>query len=356
MSFSRPPLATLRTQARADLVARFPTADAQLRRSLLNAIADVLAGMTWLLYGYLVWLAGQLLPDTAQGAYLERWLRIKGIVRTPAQATVVPATFAGIDGTPIPLGRAVQRGDGAIYLVTAGGTVASGTVTITLTAQVAGADGNVANGQTASLVAALAGINASGTFGGIVTEGIDEELDDSARARLLLALRTPAMGGSKDDFQKWTLAVAGVTRAWVIPGAAGSGTVAILFAVDDASYGPIPHSGDVAAVQAAIDVHEPVCGYATAYAPSANAVAFTIHALTILPGSVLATVKLNIAAALTDLFRQAGDPNGGTVQLQAISDAITRAGGVAGFGLVTPSADVTSSVGAIPTLGVITWT
>ena len=357
MAFARPPLAQLRTQARADIAARFPALDAQLPRSIVNAIADALGGMTWLLYGYLTWLATQLLPDTATGIWLTRWLRIKNIVETAAVAWVGYATFTGVNGTPIPARAQFKTPNGQVYATNADGVIASGTATLVATATVSGSAGNANNGATGTLATAIAGIAATVTIGATITAGVDQETDDSARTRLLLALRNPAMGGAQSDYLQWALASSpSVTRAWVVPNGNGAGTVVVLFAVDDDVIdGPIPDSGDIAALQAALNAKAPVTAEVIAAAPTADTIDFTIAGLTIAAGFTLATVKANIQAAIVDLFRQDGAP-GGTVQLQAISDAITRAGGVTGFDLTVPAADVTSASGHIPVAGTFTWT
>src|SRR5207244_3350984 len=114
-------------------------------------------------------------------------------------------------------------------------------------------------GTILTLVTAIAGVNATGTVGVLVTAGADAESDGTASAALVLALRTPAQGGNVSDYLKWVnQAGIGATRAWVLPLAGGAGTVTVLFAMDNAGYGPIPSGGDVTAMQAYIAGVAPV--------------------------------------------------------------------------------------------------
>jgi uncharacterized phage protein gp47/JayE len=351
MPLNRPALDQLRADARADLAARLTALDPQLRRSLVNTNADVFAGLTHLEYGYIAGLSVLLLPDTATGEFAVRWRNIKKIVQNPAQAAVLSYQFSGVNGAPVPVGTAVTIGD-QTYTTLNYVTITSGFATANIVASVPGADGNQDTGAVGALPTAVPNIAANGAVLGTVTEGVDEETDQSANARLLLALQNPAMGGNTTDYEGWVLAVPGVTRCWVfgLPG-----VVTVLFAVDGAAYGPIPESADIAAVQAALNAHAPVgLTSLTAAAPVANAVNFTINGLTVQTGFTLAAVKTAIQAATAALFQQAGAP-GGTVQIEAISDAIARAGGVAGFDLASPSADVVSAPAAIPVNGSFTW-
>jgi uncharacterized phage protein gp47/JayE len=357
MPFSRPALADLRTQARSDLVSRFTSLDNQLVRSIVNAIADMTAGMVWLLYGYLSWLATQLLPDTAVGPYLQRWLNIKGIVTAGSTAAVLNYAFTGtINGTDIPAGTVLQRGDGVLFTTNADVSIASLAAAVAITAQNPGSAGNSTSGTILTLVTAISGVVAQGTVGSTVTNGADAETPAQASSALLLALRTPAQGGNRSDYLKWVnQAGIGATRAWVLPLAGGAGTVTVLFCMDNAGYGPLPSSGDISAMQSYLNGVAPVTAVVTAGAPGETTQNFRITNLTVQAGFVTATVQANIKAALADLFAQLGTAQGGTIQLQAMSDAITRAGGVAGFDLVTPSADLTTSSGNIPVTGTFTW-
>src|SRR4029450_13555757 len=98
MPFDRPTLPELRDRIRRLLNARLPGGDALLRQSNLRVIADVLAGLSTLHYGYQEWLSRQLFPDTAETAFLERWASIWGLTRRPATAALGGLAVRGTAG------------------------------------------------------------------------------------------------------------------------------------------------------------------------------------------------------------------------------------------------------------------
>ncbi|MED8996087.1 phage baseplate protein, partial [Escherichia coli] len=70
MPFKRPGLTELRERSRSDVVSQLEETGALLRFSVLRILADVVAGMTHLHYGYLDWIALQCTPATATDEYL----------------------------------------------------------------------------------------------------------------------------------------------------------------------------------------------------------------------------------------------------------------------------------------------
>ena len=76
MPFERPSLGKLIARAQADMSGRLPGTDPLLRRNLVAIIARMSAGTAHGLYGYLDWLALQLMPDTAETEHLERGLHL----------------------------------------------------------------------------------------------------------------------------------------------------------------------------------------------------------------------------------------------------------------------------------------
>ncbi len=76
MAFNRPSLATLIDRIKADIKANMPGTDPWLRRSILGAFAKVWAAVAHGLYGFIAYVAKNLIIDTAEGAWLERWASI----------------------------------------------------------------------------------------------------------------------------------------------------------------------------------------------------------------------------------------------------------------------------------------
>jgi uncharacterized phage protein gp47/JayE len=350
MTFPRPTLGTLRDLARSEVAARLPGADPALRRSVVMVLAEAMAGLAHHQYGYLDFIARQVIPDTAGGEYLDRWCRMFGLQRKPATAAGGSVTFTGTDGTPIALGTRLTRGDGVTYATTQAGTIAAGTATIAAAAEAAGEGGNVVAGAALTLMTAIPGLLGTVTVAaGGLTGGGGEEADAPLRERLRSRMGTPPAGGAAHDYVAWALAVPGVTRAWVFPLARGAGTVDVAF-VMDGRVNIIPTAGDVADVQAAVDAQRPVTADVLVYAPVAAPLAITITGLTPDNAAIRAAVEAELAAAI----RRDSAP-GGTIRRSRLIEAISRAAGESHHTLTIPAADVTHAVGQIPVLGTVTY-
>lgn len=350
MPFERPPLADLIERAAADIESRLPGGDARLRRSNLAVLARVHSGAVHGLYGYLAWLALQLMPDTAELEHMDRWAAIWGVTRKAATAAEGNVTLTGTNGAVVPTGTTLQRSDGAQFTVDADATIASGTATATVTAAAAGADGNTEATSALTIVSPIAGVtSACVVAAGGLSGGADTESDEALRARLLDRIQEPPHGGADFDYVKWALEIPGVTRAWCFPLEMGLGTVTVRFVRDD-DVSIIPDAGEVAAVQAHIDGLRPVTADVYVVAPAAVALNLTISGL--VPAT--AAVREAIAAELDDLLRREAEP-GGTILVSHLREAISIAAGEYDHVLTTPSADVTHTTGQIAVLGTITW-
>lgn len=347
MAYPVPTLRTLIDRCVADINSRLTGADARLSGSVLNVLAFIVAACVNGLYGFIAWLSRQFLPDTAEGEWLERlatiWLRDGRIAAVPATGII---TVTGSTGT-MPAGTLWRRVDGVQYQTTGVATLLSGVATVGVVAVEAGAGGNLSGGAL-SLVSPLAGFDNNANLVGELSGGADEEKDDALRARVLYRIRNTPQGGSATDYVRWALEVAGVTAAWVQPGALGAGTVVVRFVRgNDASI--IPDAGEVATVQAYIDARRPVTAAVTVAAPVAVPLNLTID---LLPDS--SDVRTAVIAELTDLLQREAVP-GGTILLSHIRAAISNAAGETDYTMTVPSADVTHAAGQLPVLGTITW-
>lgn len=344
--YSRPTLAELVTRTRADLVSRLSAEDI-LRRADADVYARVLAGLAHGLYGYVDYLANQVIYDTSEAEYLARWASIWGVTRKPAAAATGSVTFAVATGAVIPSGTLLQALDGVQYQTTADATVSAPTATAPVAALVAAASGNRDAGQTLTLVSPVAGVQSSATAGAL-SGGADLESDDDLRARLIDRIQQPPHGGDAHDYVTWALEVPGVTRAWCYPLELGEGTVTVRFVRDD-DASAIPDTGEVAAVQAHIDGLRPVTAAVTVVAPVAVPLNFSIA---VAPNT--AAVKAAVTAELTALIAREAKP-GGTIYLSHIRAAISAATGEDNYTMSAPAADVTNTTGNMTSLGTITW-
>lgn len=375
MTFPRPTLTDLRNQAQADLQSALPGTDALARYSNLSILAHILAGLATGHYGYLDYIARQATPFTATGEMLEGWAGLKAVTRKPATAAAGTVTFTGAAGATIPAGTSVLRGDGLAFATTAEVTLgATGSAAVPIACIVAGAAGNCPVGTTFSLTSGVVGIASAATTTTAISGGGEVEGDSSLRSRMLLAYANPPQGGSASDYRQWSLAVPGVTRAWVTPAGMGPNTVVLYFMMDDAqaALGGYPQgtngvaaeelrdkpaTGDQLALANAIYAKQPVTPIVYAIAPRPNTLTFTIAGI----GGATASLKAAIATVIrTALFINAVP--GGRTNISAIEAAIAAVNGSAGFvitnveasaGFVTPGAagNIVSLTGRLPVLG-----
>ncbi|HBD37520.1 MAG TPA: phage baseplate protein, partial [Cupriavidus sp.] len=323
-------------------------------------------------YGYLDWIAKQAVPWTATDEYLEAWGALKNVYRKPATAATGSITFPGSSGT-IPAGTTIVRGDGVTYTANASATVSGTSVTVAVTATVAGSSGNCASGTAMTLGTAITGIQSGGAAVAAFTGGADVENNTAFGARVIAAFQVSPQGGAKGDYQTWTLAIPGVTRAWVAPNGFGTGTVVVYFMMDnsesaysgfpqgtngvsqyDQGPGGVPRgvvaTGDQLTVANALISLQPVTALVYACAPIANAINFTISGLS----SSSTTTRNAIAAAISGVFLANGAP-GGTINLSAIESAIAAIPGTAGFVITSPTGNIANAAGNLPVLGTVTY-
>jgi len=345
--FSRPSLADIIQRVRNDVLSRLSTDDV-LRRADAEVYARVMGGVAHGLYGFIEWLSDQIIYDTAELEFLERWCSIWGVSRKAAAVATGSVTFAVQAGSVIPSGTLLQALDGVQYQTTADATITAPTATAPVSAVVAAAAGNRATGQSLSLVSPVVGIQTTATAGEL-SGGADIETDDALRARLLARIQQPPHGGASYDYTGWALEVSGVTRAWVYQAELGLGTVTVRFVRDlDATL--IPDAVEVAAVQAYIDARRPVTAQVMVVAPVAVPINFQIQGL--MPSN--AAVQTAVQAELQDLLLREAVP-GGTLLLSHIRAAISAAAGETDYVLVVPAANVTNTTGNMSTMGTITW-
>lgn len=339
--FERPTLRELVTRTLADTISRL-TPDEVLRRADARVYARVLAGASHELHGHLQWVAGQVIYDTAEAEFLERWASLWNITRKPAE--FASGSVAAVGAGTVLAGALYRRADGAEFEVTASTLVPAD---VPLRAVVAGAGGNTAVGAQLSLMTPVAGVSTVATVVSMVN-GSDIEDDASLRARFLARIRRPPNGGSAADYVQWALEVPGVTRAWVFPQEAGAGTVTVRF-VRDGDTPIIPDAGEIAAVQAHLDEVRPVTAQVYVFAPTAVPLNFSIQLIPSAP-----EVRAAVAAALADLLQRESAP-GATILLSHIREAISTAAGEVDHVLTVPSANVTHTSAQMATMGTITW-
>lgn len=359
MAFTRPDLPSIVDRVKSDIKNALGLT-VILRRSTEDAFARAIAGASHVLHGHMRFISRQIFVDQAEVIYLERHASIYGIQRNAATFSVLSITGTGVDGTSVPSGTVLQRSDATEYTVDSVGTVASGTVTLSVTASTAGSGSNIDDGETLTLQSPISGMDSDFTVASTTTEGEDTETDDSLRSRVLARIQSPPSGGTVSDYEAYARSVAGVTRAWVLSGLGGFENNVGVYFVEDGEDPIIPSAAKVAEVQTAIDTNKPVTANATAIAPVENVIDIEVN---ISPNNQ--DVRDAITAELSDLFTREGQVAGtisgvnefydGGLSLSKIREAISIAEGEDDHVLVSPTADVTSATGEIISLGTITF-
>ncbi len=349
MSFIQPDLLTLIQRIAGDIEGQLPGTDARLRRNVLAILARAQAGAAHGLYAHQDWIARQVFPDTAEEHYLERWAAIWGIQRKSAVAASGTITMTGTAAAAIPSGTVVGRSDGVQFATSSAATIGTASADVAVAAVVAGATGNTSALVTLTLVSAVTGIDSAATVDAAgLAGGADTETDAELRGRVLDRIRQTPGGGTVADYQRWTLEIAGVTRAWVFPLELGPGTCTVRI-VDDDTTPIIPPPATVAAVQAHLDTLSPVTATVSVYAPVATALDLTIQ---IVPDT--AAVQAAVTAELTDLIYREGAP-GATLLLSHINESIAIASGETDHALISPLTDIVYTPAQMPVLGTLTW-
>lgn len=352
MPFKRPTLAALIERIGADIASRFPGADARLRRSNLAVLTRVEAGVAHGLYGYADRIARQIIVDTADTEYLERWGSIWGVARRSAIAATGNVLFTGVAGTVVPVGVVLQRADGAEYETTLPAVISGlspPSALIPVKARMAGEAGNAGVNTALALAAQILGVSGSAyvDVNGL-SSGAEVESDASLLQRVLTRIQQPPHGGADFDYVEWALEVPGVTRAWVYPLWMGAGTVGVFF-VRDSDVSVIPDAGEVAAVQAYIDARRPVTAEVFVQAPVPLVVDVELSVSPDTPA-----VRAAVAAELADVFRREAQP-GRVIRRTHLSEAISLAAGEDDHTLVSPALDVVAAPGQMPQLGSVSW-
>lgn len=322
-------------------------------------LAEIDADMVHSLHGHIEHEAKQLMPMYATGLYMDLWGNFLVGPRKVATASGGMARFLGADGAELPAGRRLTRSDGAEYEIITGAVTANGVVQVPVRAVLPGRSGNAAEGETLTLLNPVLGLDAAGSVSAPgLTGGTEAETADAYRARYLVRLREPPMGGNDTDYITWAGQVPGVTRAWVRRNGSGTGEVVVLAMMDDTYADGIPrgagtptYSGDLLAVFNHIRAQAPDPAVFYAKAPTKRLVDVTVRGLE--PDTP--EVRAAIQAELADLFRRKAAPSA-VLRKSWLAEAVSIAAGEDGFDdLPSPVMSVACARDEIAVLGEVTY-
>lgn len=346
--FGRPSLPQLIATIRSDLLARF-NEDVVLRRLDAEVYARVQAAAVHTLYGYLDYLARNVLPDQADPDWLVRHGTMK---RCPRKAPTVASGFVrwqDVSGTPeLPAGTVLQRDDQRTYTTTETVRAAGGVLRAPVLADEAGRGGNGDDGIALRLTTPTGGLSSTG-YADAIMGGEDIEPLEVWRGRIMERWFYTPQGGADHDYEIWAKEVAGITRAWTFRHYQGVGTVGVMVATGDAAH-PAPAPETVTAVREHIVPRAPVAGGGLfVFAATETVVPMTIALAKDTP-----EIRAAVIAELNSLFLRDGVPSG-TIHLSRISEAISIAAGEYAHLLVVPTANIVLGEVNLPVLGDVTW-
>lgn len=346
--FQRPTLAENISMIRTDLFAMLDLND-ELRRMDEDVRAKVYAGALHTVYGYIDYLARNMLPDLCD----EDWLyRHAGMKRCPRKQAVAASGFIRWDGVSdnltVNAGAVIQRDDLVQYTVLANATSAGGVLRAPIACSVAGSTGNTDDGVSLSLVTPVNGLP-SGGLADTVIGGFDIEDIEEWRSRVLERYYWTPQGGADGDYVIWAKEVAGITRAWTYRHWMGTGTVGVMVASSDL-IDPTLDDMTIAAAQAHIEPLAPVAGSDLyLFTATKKVVDFTID---LSPDNE--STRAAVRAELLSFLQRDGYPEG-TLELSRINEAISIAAGEHSHKLISPAADTPIAKNELAVMGVITW-
>jgi uncharacterized phage protein gp47/JayE len=359
MPWSTPTLREVRSLVRDSIHGSLPGSDATIPNSVLRVMSDTQGALCFLTLEYVDWLSLQLLPDTAETEWLDRhgdiWLVNADGTTGRKQATMATGTVAatGLNGSVIPAGALMGTGaQNATYQVTAQTIVGSGPTIVPVTALDPGTVGNLQPEDSLAFLAPPPGVDGTATVI-TVDGGADTETDEELRTRILRRIQQPPMGGDKNDYEAWALAVPGVTRAWASPNEMGIGTVTTRFLMDDlrASDDGWPTQSDINTVADYIDKMRPVTMKdCFVVAPIKQFLDITIANL--VPNTVECQAEIELS--VQNMLKVKAAP-GQTIFASWINYAIMNAPSVVSFNLITDTDFVMNNPGSMAVLETILY-
>jgi uncharacterized phage protein gp47/JayE len=334
--------------------------DARSPASCLAVHARVLGMTGFDLYGMQARLAQELMVDTATPGptgWLPRHGNTWGVPQDQPVAAVGNLVLpGGATETIIPEGFEFSINGGGVYEVVNAVTIeAAGTISVGISAAVAGTAGDLAAGVTLTAVSPLEGlISQSGIIDvNGVTGGQDLEATESWRSRIIQRIQQRGAGGDANDFVQWTLQV--LPGAMVDPFSPGLGQITVALAMPTPTGPRVPTSSELSEVTAYLNdaTNRKPLG-----APVVNVIAATLQPVnfTLHMNPDTTAVQQGATAALQLYFMSSDITIGGVLDVSRSDNAISFAAGAYNFDRSVPAGDVSpSTVTSLLTLGTVTF-
>lgn len=282
-------------------------------------------------------------PQYSFGEYLTLAAASKGVYRNQARYATGVLNIEAEYGTIIPEGakfsNSIPEGsdiEPKYYSVTKSVVISEQISEVQIKADLAGTQGNAKQNEINLNIQDIQGI-LSVANPIPITNGIDEESDESLLERLLERVRNPTSSGNKKDYVIWAKEVSGVQDAVCIPLWNGPGTVKVIIVGEQGM--PIPEL--INEVKEYLDPkdHEgegegkaPIGAVVTVTTVETIQVKIDVYNIEIAEQYELKEVKENIEEAIRQYILKINI--GGKVRIRDVEDSIKHVDGIIDFGKV----------------------
>lgn len=201
-----------------------------LPKAFLRVLAKVIGGIFVLLYEYIGFVLLQLFVKTATDDEisignrkikpLSAWGDLVGIYRDPGQASDLEITIHVLTqgGTLVSGTTFINTSTQKTYQLLGDVSLNATTKTATVRCTEYGEIGNVDDNSVLSFVSPPASVEKIVIVTDTITEGVDEELVEDFRDRIIARWAARPQGGAYADYFDWAMAVSGVKNAYPYSG------------------------------------------------------------------------------------------------------------------------------------------
>lgn len=345
-AYVRPSYTDLNARIAADLAAM----PAVLRGPLSVAWARSCHGQ----HGHLDWIDKQCSPLTCELERLYDWAALYGVDRLGATSATGPALATGTVGTQLLAGTQLRGPNGLDYTVQAAVVLGAGSTSVSVRCDTTGSAGNLAAGQTLTLVDPVPGCSNTLTIDAPGLTGGEEEEDvDDWRVRVADEWRTVvtrgARSGKDEDYRFWAKSAhPSVTGALIQRHVLGMGTV-LVRPICNGLADRLPTQAVLDAVAAYLLGIAPATADWRVIAPVKRAVTVSID---LLPGFDTAENRAAIASAVgaTVLAEESETSLLAMAEIDAATATVTSQ-----YTRLAPVADIAVVAGEVLVLNPIFW-
>ncbi|WP_026379355.1 baseplate J/gp47 family protein [Afifella pfennigii] len=330
---------------------------AQLGRAVALELREV--------HDHISWWGRQYFPDTAEEEFVYRHAGIWGITPRGATAAIGTVTIEGAAGTALPAGIEFAGSDGTVYVSTEAGEIApNGETSVAVAAVETGTSGNLEAGIRLATVLPFPAITRVTVGAEGIAGGAAEETWQELRLRLLAHIRQRPHGGAAFDYPTWLESEFDVRAVNVVPEWIGRGSVGVVVAIKEGTFGRAPTVDEVEAMQVYLgrfgkpEGVRPVTARVVVVA--ADVVELPVR-LRLRPDTVAARAAVEeafqrfVATIGDDDDEENAGPIGARIEPSRISEAISAAAGEYAHDLLEPTAPYVLDRKAYPVPGTITF-